>query len=84
MADILHTSNRLPKGVTVESFVVVWQKSESVAEVAAKIGMERYDASGLASFLRRSHKVPLKHFRKDSKAKFDGATLRQLALENAP
>lgn len=84
MANNTHTSKRLPEGVTVEQFVVAWQSSDNPREVAKKLGSRTpLDMSYLASFLRKRHNVPLKHFRK-GKDSFDGATLRQLALENTP
>jgi biotin operon repressor len=48
--------------VDSEDFVRAWQMSESVAEVADKMGMSKLGASVKASHLRRAG-VPLKKYR---------------------
>ena len=46
-----------------KQFIVAWQTSKNLAEVARKTGLSVGDASDRASWLRRRHHFPLKRYR---------------------
>ena len=61
-----------------ETFVKVWQESENVAEVAAKLGITKNSAAARATKFRTQHKIPLKNMARGGGRRLDLDKLRSL------
>ena len=73
-------TKRLPKSKTYTDFVLAWQAASTVSEAADNIGITEYDASHIASYLRKKG-VKLQNFRRPST---NYADLAKLAQDAAP
>ena len=63
-------------------FILVWQTSDSLAEVVRRGGAaDKGSASAKAAYFRGKHKVPLKCFRANGGVPADWDTLAKFAQE---
>jgi transposase len=69
--------------VTPEQFVVAWQTSATVAEVAGRVGMPEATASARATDYRRKG-INLKRMRRGRKGRLDVEGLKALAESLKP
>lgn len=71
------------KRVSPNEFVKLWQKANSPAELAEKLGVSAIRVSSRASAYRKEG-VPLKKFASVGSPRIDFDSLKKIAIENGP
>ena len=72
----------IQRRISAEEFVIAWQKSDSLEDVAEVLGMTRM-AVRQRAYAYRKHDIPLKSMRTGGRS-VDWDSLRALAVSEAP